>query len=52
MQERFAPLGIAPLAAKAAAVHQRVQVAVQRAGKQMAHKPVNWKRVGWRCIAS
>jgi hypothetical protein len=45
LRERFAPLGLAPLAHNAAAVRERVAVAVQRARKQMAHKPVNWARV-------
>lgn len=39
------PLGLAPLAGSAAKVRERVAVAVQRARKQMAHKPVNWARV-------
>lgn len=46
LQERCAPLGIAPLARNVAAVREHVQVAVQRARKQLAHKPVNWKAVG------
>lgn len=51
VQERCAPLGIAPLARNVAAVHEQVQVAVQRARKQLAHKPVNWKAVGDGCEA-
>ena len=39
------PLGLAPLASSAATVRERVTVAVQRARKQMAHKPINWARV-------
>lgn len=45
LRERFVPLGLAPLASSAAKVRERVAVAVQRARKQMAHKPVNWARV-------
>ena len=47
-QERFAPLGLVPLAANAAAVRERVAAAVQRTRKQLGPSRINWAAVRLR----